>query len=379
MPKPERIRVLTLIESNTVTGPSRILLDFASQAEKAEPGLPAVDVTVMTFRRGDSESALAQAAEKVGVPVILIPEKRRWDPGVIPDLRHLITDFNPDVLESRNVKSHFLIRATGLHKRFPWIAWNHGYTSKDRLDRAYNQLDRWSLRGAFRVMTVCKPFAAAIEANGVSKDKISILHNFVRSYSPPAAEEKAALKQQLGVQNERIILTVGRMSAEKGHADLLHAVALLREKDLPGFRVVLVGDGPEQENLQQLASRLGITPLIVRTGFQRNVAPYYGIADIFVLPSHSEGSPNVVLEAMAAGLPIVATSVGGVPEIIENGRTGILVSSRNPAALAEALKTVLSSDEAHDRLGTAAKQEVGASFTFENYKRALTEFYLKIF
>ena len=164
MPNPDRIRVLTLIESATVTGPSRILLDFAAKAGSPEPELPAIDLTVLTFHRGTGECTLAAAAERVGVPAIVIPERGRWDPGVMSRLRRAVEAFKPDILESRNVKSHFFIRVTGLHKRFPWIAWNHGYTSKDRLDRAYNKLDRWSLRGAFRVMTVCRPFADAIEA-----------------------------------------------------------------------------------------------------------------------------------------------------------------------------------------------------------------------
>jgi glycosyltransferase involved in cell wall biosynthesis len=376
MVKPDRIRVLTLIESHTVTGPSRVLLDFAAKAGSPEPGLPAIDVTVLTFRRGDGECALATAAERAGVPAIVIPERKRWDLGIMGRLRRAVEEFAPDILESRNVKSHFLVRTLGLNKRFPWIAWNHGYTSKDRLDRTYNKLDRWSLRGAFRVMTVCRPFAAALEAQGIPAQKISVLHNFVAPYTDSTPEEKARLREQLGLGDAKVILTVGRLSAEKGHADLLEAVALLRDSPgLGAYRVILVGDGPEEENLRQQAVRLGITDKILMAGFQRNVAPYYGLATIFALPSHSEGSPNVVLEAMSAGLPIVATTVGGVPEIVENGRTGILVSPRNPAAMAEALSQLLSSSDSRERLGTAAKQKAKSAYTFQDYKRSLTAFY----
>lgn len=374
----QSIRVLTCIESNTVTGPSRILIDFASEAAIAEPGLPSVEVTLLTFHRGQGESALATAARSVGVPVMVIPERKRWDVGVLPKLRSAVAELKPDILETRNVKSHFLVRASGLQRRYPWVAWNHGYTSINRMDRAYNQLDRWSLRGAFRVMTVCGPFASALESRGIPRTNISILHNFVKRYLPPSAEELQRIKRELGLHGELVILVVGRLSSEKGHADLLHAMAVLnRDESLPKFRVVLVGDGPELDNLSQLSRRLGVNPKLIMAGFQRDVGPYYGVANIFALPSHSEGSPNVVLEAMAAGLPIAATSVGGVPEIVVDGENALLVPAREPEAMANALRRLLTSEELRKQLGLAASARAESVHTFDAYKRSLTEFYVE--
>ena len=205
---------------------------------------------------------------------------------------------------------------TGLHREFPWIAWNHGYTSKDRIDRAYNQIDRWSLHGAYRLMTVCGPFADAMQDLGIPRERITVLHNFVDAYVRPSDDEVLRLRQEMGLGDELVIVTVGRMSVEKGHANLLSAIALLKDRpELPKHRFVLVGDGPEEENLRRQAAQLGIEDRLVWAGFQKNVAPYYAMATIYALPSKSEGSPNVILEAMAAGLPIAATRAGGVPEI----------------------------------------------------------------
>jgi len=374
---PDRIRVLTFIESATVTGPARVLLDFAKEARHAEPGMPAVDYTFVTYRRGSSQSTLAAVATEAGVPVIEIPERGRWDPSVIPELRRIVTGFQPDVLESRNVKSHFLIRLAGLHRRFPWVAWNHGYTLKDPKDRAYNQLDRWSLRGAFRVVAVCKPFATKLEQRGVSPDKISILHNFVKPYVAPPQEEVQSLKQQLGLGDELAIITVGRMSSEKGHANLLSAVFLLKDMPaLPRYRFVLVGDGQEEANLRRQAANLGVDDRVVFTGFQKNVVPYYAAASLFALPSLSEGSPNVILEAMAAGLPIASTNVGGVPEILEDGVTGLLVPAQDPPALAEALRRLLTSGDLRAQLASAARRQAETVHTLQAYKHKLTLFYV---
>ncbi len=375
---PERIRVLAFHENATALGLGRVALGFADQARHAEPDLPAIDVTFVTYRRNNHQTGLAAAALAAGIPVIEIPERGRWDLSVLREVRRIVREFKPDILETHNMKSHFLVRANGLHRQFPWVAWNHGYTSRSNLDRAYKQFDRWSLHGAFRLITVCRPFAAAMQKLGIPRDKITVLHNFVDPYRRPSPEDVLHLKQQLGLSDELVIVTIGRMSLEKGHTDLLTAIALM--KDLPGLprhRFVLIGDGPEEENLRRQAASLGIEDRILWTGFQKNVEPYYAMATIFALPSHSEGSPNVILEAMSAGLPIASTRAGGVPEILEDDVTGLMVPVGDPQALAEAVRRLLLSEDLRARLAAAAQHQVETAHTLQAYKRQLTGFYVE--
>jgi len=371
------IRVLTLIENALVTGPARNLIEFGKMAARAEGGLPAVEVTIVTYQRGPDQSPLALAAKQAGLAVATVAERRRWDTQVFGQLKQVIAQINPDILETRNVKSHFLVRLLGLHRKYPWVAWNHGYTSTSRLDRAYTQLDRWSLRGAYRVVTVCRPFAEQLERLGVQRDRITILHNSVKPFASPPQEAVQGARRELGLaDDEAVILSVGRLSQEKGHADLLRAAAALEAMSgAPPFRVVIVGDGREQERLAQLASRLGIEKRIAFAGFQRETRPYYAMATVVAVPSHSEGSPNVVLEAMAAGLPIAANAVGGVPEILEENVTGLMVPPRNPDAMAKAILRILSDPELRLRLGAAARARTESSHTPEAYRRTLVEFY----
>jgi glycosyltransferase involved in cell wall biosynthesis len=365
------IRVLTLIENATVTGPARNVIEFGKVA------MPDVEVTIVTYQRGPEESALASAARQAGLPVALVAERRRWDTGVLQQLRQTITAINPDILETRNVKSHFLVRLLGLQRKYPWVAWNHGYTETSSLDRMYTLLDRWSLRGAYRVVTVCQPFADRIAEFGVSRDGIRILHNSVKPFVAPAPEEVAAVRKQLGIRDEEaVILSVGRLSHEKGHAELIRTAAALAA--MPGtqdFRVVIVGDGPERQALGNLAARLGAEKQVIFAGFQRDTRPYYAMAAIVAVPSHSEGSPNVVLEAMAAGLPIAANRVGGIPEILEECVTGLLVEPRNPDAMAKALFRLLSDDELRGRLGAGARAQAVSEHTPGAYRSALVGFY----
>ena len=373
----QTIRVLTLIESPTVTGPARNIIEFGKLGVVAEPGPPAVETMVVTYWRGAGESPVAAAARNAGLPVATISERHRWDTQAIPQLRRIIAEYRPDILESRNIKSHFLVRALGLHRQYPWVAWNHGYTERDWLDRTYSQLDRWSLQAAFRVVTVCRPFAETLERRGIDRRKITILHNFVKPFVPAPTEDIERLRRSLGVQNQAVILAVGRLSSEKGHAILLQAAARLEKmNEAPDFRVVVVGDGPEQENLQRLTARLGIGQRIVMAGFQTDVRPYYCLSTLLALPSYSEGSPNVVLEAMAAGLPIAATAAGGVPEILEDGVTALMVPPGDPQAMAEVILRILRDKALASRLAAAARSCAQSKYTPQAYRRSLTGFYL---
>jgi glycosyltransferase involved in cell wall biosynthesis len=353
------------------------VIEFGKMAARPEADSPAVEVTIVTYQRGPEPSALATAARDAGLSVATVAERRRWDTQVLPQLKQVVRQISPDILETRNVKSHFFVRLLGLHRQYPWVAWNHGYTSTSRLDRAYTQLDRWSLRGAYRVMTVCRPFADHLERLGVDRKKIAILHNSVKPFVPPPEADVQRVRRELALNTgEAVILSVGRLSQEKGHADLLRTAAALRAMaEAPQFRIVIVGDGPERGPLSRLAAQLGVQDAVTLTGFQRDTKPYYALANVVGVPSHSEGSPNVVLEAMAAGLPIVATAVGGVPEILVEGVTGLMVPPRNSEAMAAAILRILLDRGLSQRLGAAAKARAETAHTPEAYRRSLVSFY----
>ena len=198
----------------------------------------------------------------------------------------------------------------------------------------------------------------------------------MKPFVAPPLEQVEHVQRGLGLQNEAVLLAVGRLSYEKGFADLLLAVALLNKtKGVPDFRLVLVGDGPERESLVRLASQLGIKGRLTMAGFQRDTKPYYSLATLLAVSSRTEGSPNVVLEAMAAGLPIAATAVGGIPEILEHGVTGLMAPSRNPDAMADAILRILTDPEMRLRLGAAARMQAESNFSPDAYRRSLVEFY----
>ncbi|MGH7936556.1 MAG: glycosyltransferase, partial [Chthoniobacterales bacterium] len=169
----------------------------------------------------------------------------------------------------------------------------------------------------------------------------------------------------------RVLLCVGRLSREKGHVDLIRTFPMMRLRagESP-LRLVLVGEGPERAEIEDLCRRLAITDAVTLAGQQDNVGDYYGIADVLLLPSHSEGCSNVLLEAMAAGVPVVATDVGGIPEVVTNGKNAILVKKQDAEALAEATIRLLRDRELRNRLVSSAL-EVVAQKTPEMYFKSI--------
>jgi glycosyltransferase involved in cell wall biosynthesis len=186
-------------------------------------------------------------------------------------------------------------------------------------------------------------------------------------------KEKSELRHRIGCTAQtRILLSVGRLSYEKGHIDLVRSFSKTRElaADLP-IHLVLVGEGPERPRIEKLCRSLNLSDVVILAGQQHLIDPYYAVADVFLLPSLSEGCPNVLLEAMAAGVPVVATAVGGVPEIVANGRDAILVQKHDLAGLASAAAELLKNRELRDRLVLCAREVVSRK-TPESYFRSMT-------
>jgi len=369
-------RVLVLLEAYTISGSAKGVLEYAREEFGGGASSGGVELTLVTFRRGGQDleqPVLREAIRELPVHREIVEESRRFDLSAVDQLREMQSRRKPHVVWSNSVKSHFLVRMAGLQKNAGWLAFHHGYTSTDWKMHLYNQLDRWSLRAAHQAMTVCQPFAGQLREHGVPDGRILVQHMPIRAGVRATASQVAALRKELGIgPEENVIFTAGRLSREKGHLELVEAFAvLLREQ--PSLRLVIAGEGPERQALLDLARQRGIAgDRLILAGQQADLKPYYGMAQVFALPSHSEGSPNVLLEAMAAGVPVVASRVGGIPEMAEDGVSALLTPKCDVAALAAALQRVLTEPALASRL-TAGAEPVLASHTPAGYHKAVTE------
>jgi glycosyltransferase involved in cell wall biosynthesis len=376
---------MALLEASTLTGPAKNLLQFVQDARSGRFN-PPVEVLIVIFRRNASPSLFMEQARQRGVAVYPILETGRMDRTVIEHLRRMERELKPDVVQSHAVKSHFLVRASGLHNRLPWVAFHHGYTWPDLRMRLYNQIDRWSLLAARRVVTVSQPFRAELIERGVSQERIEVIHNAiepqwgVRGTNP---ERAGRLRESLGIRaDKRVILIVGRLSREKDHASLLDVVCCLRSaaRRCAGFlpHLLVVGDGPERARLERKIRVLDMPEDVTLVGQVPTAEPYYGIANVAVLSSLSEGSPNALLEAMAAHVPIVATAVGGIPEIVSHRGSAILVQPGDREGMTNAIAELLADPSLGRELADSAHEIVLSRFTPELRAKRLLQIYTAV-
>jgi glycosyltransferase involved in cell wall biosynthesis len=351
------IRVMAMVEAYSISGAAKAVLEFARESRYTHPGLPKIDLSVVTFDRRRGANAFTDAIQNLGTPLDVVIERGRFDRKILPQLRAFAAKRDTHLVWSNSIKSHFLVRWAGLNDSRKWVAFHHGYTTTDTRVRLYNQLDWWSLRRADRVLTSSAAFVKELERRNVQPDRIHVQHMPIRPFAAVTEDRKAELRRRLGLDDRtRVLLSVGRLSREKGHADLVWALpkmlGLARDWRL---RLVVVGEGPERARIEDLCRRLDLTDVVTLTGHQDEINPYYAIADVFLLPSLSEGCPNVLLEAMAAGVPVVATAVGGVPEVAVSGRNAILVKKHDVGGLASATAELLKNQNLRDRLAANAQ------------------------
>jgi L-malate glycosyltransferase len=228
-------------------------------------------------------------------------------------------------------------------------------------------LQRAAYAAAHRIVANSEAAAARLRSEMVPADRIVVIPNGIdANLFPPSPCRRGS----------RIITTIANLRAGKGHDVLLRAAALLLRTH-PHVRFQLVGDGPLRLALERQAGALGIADRVVMLGQRLDISRVLYESDVFALPSLMEAFPNVVMEAMASALPVVATRVGGIPELIEHGRTGLLVPAGNETALASALAHLIDNRAFAAGLGLAARASVQSHYSFEQMVRAFEQIYLE--
>lgn len=208
------------------------------------------------------------------------------------------------------------------------------------------------------------------QACRLSAHKVQVIHNGI-PLAPFGCKPNIALRATLTQKREGpVILTTARLYKQKGHRYLLEAAALV-----PEALFVLAGDGPERAGLEAQARSLGVADRVIFLGHRDDIPDLLASCDLFVLPSIFEGFSVSILEAMAAGKPVIATVVGGADEVIVNGETGLLVPPADPPALAKAIHTVLSDSVLNQRLAAAGKALVHQKFSAETMVQRTTQVY----
>lgn|GEM_PF-125016 len=317
---------------------------------------------------------LAERAAALGVPVRRVAPLPLGLTGArrVPALARLLRRERPDVFHahmSSPVACKWALAAAVL-ARVPAVLGTVQVGEYEPPNHsAYWQL-RALARGVGRYVAVSRAIAAElVERLDWPAEKIEVVYNAVDA-ERAAVTAPPGLREELGGEGRPLVLTPARLHAQKGHATLLGAAA-----EVPDAIFVLAGDGPEREPLEALAQRLGVAERVRFLGRREDVPELLAACDLFALPSLYEGSSLAVLEAMAAGIPIVSSAIGGTDELIEDGRSGLLVPPGDAEALAAALRRALGKPALRMEMAARARERVEAGLRREQMARRVTDVY----
>jgi glycosyltransferase involved in cell wall biosynthesis len=288
----------------------------------------------------------------------------RWWSAIREITGHLEL-FGADVLCCHGYKANLLGRMAARRQKIPVIAVARGWTGESLKVRAYERLDRFHLRWMDQVVCVSEAQAARVRRAGVRPDLIRVIYNAIDPgrFHQADARYRAKLLRYFRQPRTHIIGAVGRLSPEKGFEVLVSAAELVL-RDQPSVGFVLFGEGSERAKLQKQINAAGLGQSFILAGFRADLDRFLPHFDLLALPSYTEGLPNVVLEAFAAGVPVAATAVGGTPEVVEDGVSGYLVPSGDAEALAGRISAALDEGDELPEMGRRGRMCVQEKFGF---------------
>jgi glycosyltransferase involved in cell wall biosynthesis len=353
------MNIVHLTASTFHGGPERQMLGLANH-------LPETYQSVfLSFAEGGRCRQFLSTARHHGFEAIALTydTPRLW--SAVRETASHLERIGADVLCCHGYKANVIGRMAARRQKIPVIAVSRGWTAESFKVRLYERLDRFHLRWMDRVVCVSEAQAARVRRAGVRTDRIRVIYNAIdpTRFHEPDARYRAKLLRYFRQPRTHVIGAAGRLSPEKGFEVLVKAAErVLREQPSTGF--VLFGEGPERASLQKQINAAGLGQSFILAGFRADLDRFLPHFDLFVLPSYTEGMPNVVLEAFAAGVPVVATAVGGTPEIVEDGVSGYLVPSGDDETMAERIGQALDNADDLPDMGLKGRLYVHEKFGF---------------
>ena len=364
------MKIMHVIDSAGIYGAEVMLLNLMEEHSKM-----GLDPLLFSIEPSDNTSgnSLSEEAHKRGLNAVKYPSDRRYSLATALHIMRFAEDHGVSLLHSHGYKGNILLGSIPrFMRKIPVMSTVHGWTSIRSFTKIwfYTLLDKFFLRRMNAIVNVNSKTMMNtgraerfIVENGISPLKFD--SDFVTRADPAIS---AFCKEDF------IVGSISRLSDEKGIVYLIKAVRSLTARGIH-VKAVVVGDGPQKEMLQELVFNNNLSDRILLTGYRNNAFNYLPFFNVFVLPSLTEGLPITILEAMQAGVPIVATKVGGIPDLLGCGRFGIMVEPRDAEAIAEAVNLLFSDTALSQRMAKAAREEVLSKYS----SRRMAEKYLEIY
>lgn len=369
------IKVLDLRDTVEIGGPGKTILETHRAVDPARFALH-----LAVFARGDesTDTPFVRAARAQDLPVHVLRAPSQFDPRLALALARLVRDEQFDIVHSHETKSDAINWLATWRRRYVSMTTLHGWIGNSRKQRAMIRLDRRLVRRFDRVLVVSERVRAQLLASGMPAGKVTLVHNAIVLERYQRTGRPNVVDALVGRRVEPpIVVTIGRLSAEKGHRDFVAALGLVAARGAK-ISAVLVGDGPERARLEAQVAALGLADRVHFTGYIPAPERVFEDVDLMVLPSYTEGLPNVVLESLVMDVPVLATRVGGTPEVITDGVSGRLVEPGQPEALAGQILAFLDDRPGWRAMAGAGRAHVVAHFDFRARTRRLEQIYTEL-
>jgi len=363
----EKINVLFVIKPVQWSGADKVLLDVATRLNNDKYQV----IFAIIGLHPDEEAVIPATFPQIRFDM---PNLHGWRQFLFSlQLCWTIHKYQIKIIHMNSYHPGNYCRLAAFFMRVPviidhWHGFNRFTLKRKMLCRLYNRFTDLS----FAVSELVGQYVQ--QQCGTDPARIKVLYNGV---DPALYQRSSAVKvrEKLGLPPDRpVVGLVARLDHRaKGHLELLRAMELL--KDRHTFHALMVGGGRRQEEMRQLAASLGLGEVVHFLGNRRDVPDLLAAMDMFVLPSHSEGVSLAVLEAMAAGLPVIVSEVGGLPEIVQHEETGLLIPPKDPEALALSLARLLENPELAKRLGQKARERVQEKYSLERLAQVVNATY----
>ena len=363
------IRVAVVIDSLKVGGAQRLIAAYAASA--AAHGL---DPVIITLREGGAPFIL-ESIRTAGVRVIPLPSPSLFNLQRWQKLVELLKEERVDLVQTHLIYSNILGALAAHRADIPVIATLHSTTVRgDWKSRILKRMENYCLRSyATRILAVGKVVADFNQENYGDRTIDVIPNGIPRPNLPEFPDRERLRKEIMGNHSGSLIITVGRFSRAKGYEDMIDAFHMLSQRAQQP-KLLMVGAGSHVESIREQIGNLNLNQSVILAGEREDVHQLLALSDVYASSSHREGLPLAVLEAMMVGLPVVATSVGDIPNVVTK-ETGVVVPPHRPELLAAALEDLLQNPEKRRAMGKAAHRRAMDEYSVDAWMRRHLDLY----
>ncbi|MGA1841303.1 MAG: glycosyltransferase [bacterium] len=368
-----QLKIAHLIATNFFGGPEKQIIEHLLRIKQER-----FSIFLISFIERSVPNELLDAAGKRNIPIRCLYTWNPFNPKVILDLISILRRDEIDILCTHGYKSDVIGRIVSWILRIPQIVFSRGWTAENKKIKLFEILDRWIIKFVDHIVAVSEGQKEKLMKLRLLPDKVSVIYNAI-NLDNMKIQSKKSIRDELGIDgNSYLIVSAGRLSPEKNFEGLIEAAKIVIRRN-KNITFVVFGEGFLRKKLEQKVLDNDLENKFFLPGFRKDFFSLLKDTDIFVLASFTEGLPNVLLEAYSFKKPVIASRVGGIPEVVLDGETGFLISVQDLDRLAEYILKLTQDPNLRKEMGDKGYKYIKEHFNFDIQTEKLKELYLEVY